>query len=44
MAVQTSDPEAVPDPAHMEQYIPTQKEDLLPYRHRAQELAMEFLR
>ena len=42
--VPAADPEAVPDPARMDQYIPTQKEELLPVRRRALQLARDFLR
>ncbi len=42
--VPAADPEAVPDPARMDQYIPTQKEELLPVRRRALQLGMDFLR
>jgi ABC-type Fe3+ transport system substrate-binding protein len=42
--VPPADPGAVPDPARLDDYIPTQKEELLPVRRRAQQLGMDFLR
>ncbi len=42
--VPAADPEAVPHPARMDDYIPTQKEELLPVRRQALQLGMDFLR
>ena len=42
--VPPADPGAVPDPTRLDDYIPTQKEELLPVRRRAQQLGMDFLR
>jgi len=41
--VPVAHPMTAPDPARMEQYFPCQVEEALPVRHRAQELAAEWL-
>jgi len=43
LEVPPADPEAVPDPQRLDAYIPSQVEELLPIRQRAQQLTIELL-